>query len=53
MVEVNKINKRIWETRNTYSVLVRVKTCTTTMEIKGWFIRKLGIELLQGSVLPL
>lgn len=42
---------RMW-IGDTYPLLVELKTYAITMEIIEWAIRKLGIDLSQGSAIP-
>jgi hypothetical protein len=44
---------RIWSKENTLPMLEGVQTCTTTLEINLWFLRKLRVVLTQDPVIPL
>lgn len=44
---------RIWSKGNTHELLVAIQTCTATMEIVWWFLRKMITTLPQDPAFPL
>jgi hypothetical protein len=50
---MEKILKHLFKIRNTPPLLVGLQACTTTLEIRLRFLRKLDIVLLEDAAIPL